>query len=328
MAIVPKCVQENAPSGVSVAEQFFNIAYGGYKVGNSTDCSLDAPPNDNNRGYHIFSAFLAISSFGNIVVMTYTAARVKQEIAKNGILPFAKFFAHNSDVSVGHVLKWIQRKGWFRSIMKFRWFSPEEHMEKTPVGALILHELSCIILICITLALSANNAYTILVNLAAYVIYAFFGALLGLGILILRFAGPPELGPEARGMTWTEMTGPKINPTLSVLAAAIYFAGNMWPLVACWIPPAKGNLSLNPGMSWFIVPVVSCCVLGLSGAWFLGFFAYAKRKERRVFKVFTVDRSFDFETAGDAVETKGAQDSGLILSHETVYLAWQAKENM
>ncbi|GKT54393.1 high-affinity methionine permease [Colletotrichum tofieldiae] len=33
-------------------------------------------------GVRIFNAFLAISSIGNIIVMTYTAARVKQEIAK------------------------------------------------------------------------------------------------------------------------------------------------------------------------------------------------------------------------------------------------------
>ena len=39
----------------------------------------------------VMSAMIAFSIFGNIVVMTFTAARVKQEIAKEGILPFSLF---------------------------------------------------------------------------------------------------------------------------------------------------------------------------------------------------------------------------------------------
>lgn len=37
------------------------------------------------------NTFMAFSSFGNILVQTFTASRVKQEIAKEGILPFTKF---------------------------------------------------------------------------------------------------------------------------------------------------------------------------------------------------------------------------------------------
>lgn len=329
MVVVPKCAQTTASSDTSVAEQFFNLTYGQYRLDSSL-CRLIAPTSDGtaNRGYRIFSAFVAISSLGNVIVMTYTAARVKQEIAKNGIIPFARFFAHNSDVSVGHVLKWLQKKTtWFRSVTRFQWLSPEEHMEKTPVGALFLHELSCILLICVTLHLTAQDAYTLLVSLATYVISGFFGMLLGLGILILRIAGPPATSPETQGLTWKQMTGSKINPTLSVIAASYYAFCNAWVLVACWVPP-KADSSIYGNLAWFVVPTVSWCVLGVGGFWFLGFFAYAKRKERRVFKVFTVDRSFVFESANGNVDAEGGKDGGLILAHETVYLAWQAKENM
>src|SRR2546421_8644530 len=44
----------------------------------------------------VLDAIIAFSSLGNIIVQTFTAARVKQEIAKEGILPFSKFFAKNT----------------------------------------------------------------------------------------------------------------------------------------------------------------------------------------------------------------------------------------
>lgn len=330
MVVVPKCAQMQSPGKTSVAEQFFDLTYGRYSFQPSI-CSLVAPTSGSaNQGYRIFAAFVAISSLGNVIVMTYTAARVKQEIAKNGIIPCAKFFAHNSDVSIGHVLKWLQRKTtWFRSITRFQWLSPEEHMEKTPVGALFLHELFSIILICVTLQLSSQDAYTLLVSLATYVVTAFFGMLLGLGILILRIKGPPVTSsdPQAQGLTWKQMTGSKINPTLSVVAASYYAFCNAWTLVAYWVPPEEQTAPVG-NVAWFTVPTVSWCILGAGGFWFLGFFAYAKRKEKRVFKVFTVDRSFEFESANGNIDAEGGKDGGLILAHETVYLAWQAKENM
>lgn len=43
---------------------------------------------------------MAFSSLGNVVVQTLTAARVKQQIAKEGILPFPTFFARNFDLSI------------------------------------------------------------------------------------------------------------------------------------------------------------------------------------------------------------------------------------
>ena len=59
---------------------------------------------------------IALSAFGNVVAVTYANARVKQEIAKQRILPFSKFWAMNS------------RYG-------------------TPVGALILHWIFTVLVI-------------------------------------------------------------------------------------------------------------------------------------------------------------------------------------
>ena len=52
------------------------------------------------------AALIAFSIFGNIVVMTFTAARVKQEIAKEGILPWSLVFATSHTTPFA----WLSRK--------------------------------------------------------------------------------------------------------------------------------------------------------------------------------------------------------------------------
>src|SRR5216117_358571 len=135
MAVVPKSTQLN---GTNVAQSFFQLTFG------------TLSPTD-NTGSRVFSAFLAISSLGNIIVMTYTAARVKQEIAKEGILPWPKFFAQNLNFSLGRFLQWAQQTKAinrpFYRVLRMRWLAPEEHSESTPVGALFLHLVTCIVLL-------------------------------------------------------------------------------------------------------------------------------------------------------------------------------------
>jgi len=60
MVVVPK-VDQLDPSK-NVALSFFQLTFG-------------AISKDHNQPQRILSAFMAISSFGNIVVMTFTAAR-------------------------------------------------------------------------------------------------------------------------------------------------------------------------------------------------------------------------------------------------------------
>lgn len=336
MVVVPACMQLKG-NEASVAENFFKLAYSRHKYNEAT-CEMINPESHDDTGYRIFATFIAISSLGNVIVMTFTAARIKQETAKQGILPLANFLARDRDVSVGRLLKWFKRKGWFHSILKHKWFSPEQHSEKTPAGALLLHFISCVILLLATLDMAAQDAYTLLTSLAAYVVNAFFGVFLGLGILILRFHGPPPTGPEVHTITWTEMTGPGIKPLLSVTAAVIYLVGNLWPVVTMWIPPEAQSRGTSPNstttatdastsssLSWYIVPTVSWVILAVGGLWFLGFFAYAKRREMKKYEVFTVEKAPEFESANGG---EAGTDGDLVLVHETVYLAWQAKEIM
>ncbi|KAK7416811.1 hypothetical protein QQX98_005004 [Neonectria punicea] len=319
MVVVPKDEQINYDGGV--AQRFFELTLGA--VSNDT------------TGTRIFNAFLAIASLGNIIVMTYTAARVKQEIAKEGIIPYAKFFAQDTDMSLGRVLSWFQKKGWFSSLLHIRWFSPEEHSERTPVGAFVLHLASCLILVFATWGMTPDNAYTLLTSLSAYVINAFFGTFLGLGILILRLRGPP-VTPEvdnahsqsAAPLTWREMTGKHISPALSVTCATIYTIGGLWPVVNTWIKPTS---AIAQPIKWWLVPTISWVIIGSGTIWFLGFVGVAWRTYRNHHKVFVVEKQPHFENAdgfASSDDKEGRGSGGLVLIHETVYLSWVGKETL
>lgn len=337
MVVVPSELQVDA----GVAEQFFSMSLGKLGAGDS--------------GTRIFNAFLAISSMGNIIVMTYTAARVKQEIAKEGILPFTKFFAQNRDMSLGRLLSWFEKKGMFRTLLSLRWLKPEDHTEKTPVGAFVLHLSSCFILIFATWGLPPDAAYNLLTTLSSYVINGFFGALLGLGILILRFRGAPitpghndggpGTGPKA-ARSWSEVTGKQSSPFLSVACATIYMLGGLWPVVTSWIRPTGPSVNEYSDYAWWLIPTIGWSVIGLGLVWFLGFLAVARHIKRKSGTVLVIEKKPEFESAGgdghharpgtsagnygprDLGEGARPDNQGYVLYHETVYRSWIAHETL
>lgn len=319
-------------SKTSVAEQFFVLAYNA-NVASHSGCNLGAI-DTNSKGYRMFAAFVAVSCLGNIIVMTYTAARVKQEIAKSGILPYSKFFADNRDFSVGRFLRWLRDdKQKFTSTLRDGFLSPEQHSEKTPIGAFVLHIGSCILLLFATAGMTGDNAYGLLTKLYAYVINAFNGILLSLGILLLRFLGPPAT-TDGTKMKWSDMTGTTFRPLLSVASAMVYLLGSLWPVIASWVRSSPQSTNPSDDQSttytaaWWLMPAISLIVLMVSLLWFGGFCAYAKRRERTKNEVFTIDRVPEFESSNSPEEDTVAEKGGLILVHETVYLDWRALDMM
>ncbi len=296
MVVVPKQLQIE---GASVAQTFFQLTYGALS------------PED-NTGTRVFSAFLAISSLGNIIVMTYTAARVKQEIAKEGLLPWPKFFGQNKDLSLGRFLRWAQRTPMiskpFGRILRLRWLAPEHHSERTPVGALVLHMLTCLILLLATYGETPQNAYLILTGIAAYVVNACFGSLLAAGILYLRFS---------KAQNWRQKAT-NINPWLSTTTATIYLLGNLFPIITSWVKPEK-VLFTTTSLSWFTVPTIGWAVLGFAALWWLGACFVVRRKERHTHTEFTIQREVDFDE--DPVGS-----GAYVQVHETVYLSWKGRE--
>ncbi|KAG7286298.1 hypothetical protein NEMBOFW57_008606 [Staphylotrichum longicolle] len=317
MAVVPAADQKNRALG-SVAQQFFENTFG----------ALSSDPAYTSR--RVINVFLALSSFGNIVGTTYTAARMKQEIAKQGFIPKAKFFAQNKDVSFGRLLKWLEKFD-----LRIPFLTPDYHSERTPVGALVLHFFSSLVLILATYNLAPEDAWHVLTGLGAYLITALFGALLAMGILLLHFRGPPATAPVATALhpgspnqrpipgTWAELTRGTVVPWASVTAAAIYLVGNVYPVLATWVPPSS-TLFGTQTLDWYVVPVTSCCLLAFGSLWFLGFLGRARLRRTEEFRI---ERQPEFDrddgAGGKGTGSGGQGDGGgLILIHETVTLSW------
>lgn len=70
-AATPK---EIAGSGVTVASYFVGKVYGG-------------------TARRVLSVFVALSALGNVLTITFAQSRVNQELAKEGVIPFGRFWA-------------------------------------------------------------------------------------------------------------------------------------------------------------------------------------------------------------------------------------------
>src|ERR1700753_3450339 len=117
--------------------------------------------------------------------------------------------------------------------------SPAEHTQETPFGALTLHWLFTIIMITVTIELKPANAYVLLVNLYSYAVVCIFGILLSVGILRLRFSSLEQ---------WRKKS--PVSPIFSITAAALFFIGSAYPVVASWVPPS-GKLATPGPVAWF-----------------------------------------------------------------------------
>lgn len=329
MAVVPAEDQ----AGNDVALLFFKKVFS-----RSADDRLPA---------RIFNSFLALSSFGNIIVTTYTAARMKQEIAKQGFIPYSRFFAQNTDVSIGRLVLHLRKKGWKVPFLA----SPEEHQEPTPVGAMVLHLGACLVLIWSTFRVRPIDAYGLLTNLTAYLITAVFGILLALGILILRIRGPPateaaktEKYRAARPgtaawdqpirRTWRDMTGNSVYTWLSIPTATIYLLALAFPVIASWFPITADYG--RTAVAWFVVPTICWAIVGLASIWWLGFLAVGRYRQRHHHKTLVHEVWPEFDWAEPARAARGRdeesrsekrqRDGGKVLVHETVLFTWEVNE--
>jgi amino acid transporter len=215
------------------------------------------------------AAMIAISIFGNIVVMTFTASRVKQEIAKEGILPFSLVIAtgHTTPYALLKA-KWKRRSG-----------TPvddtiDNHLEQTPIAALGVHWLSSIVLIAVTSMLSPTTAYNVLVSLYSFVINAGIGVFVTGGLLYLKFR------PKSDWNIVSDFT-----PWLNPLPALIYFGACCFVIFASFAPPSTGSPYSyeRSHIQWYIVPAIGLSSLLWGIAWFCGLeLVLLQRRERLI----------------------------------------------
>jgi hypothetical protein len=236
----------------------------------------------------VLTTFTTISSLGNIIGMTFTVSRVKQEIAKEGIIPFAKFFGENRILFA----RWRSRFG-------------STQPEPTPLGALFLHWIFAVVLILLTWPAKPASAYRILVNHYVYLTDIVPSFIMAVGMLYLRFC----TGWSAKSL---------VPAWLSVLAAFVYALANGFPLVAVWIPPTHSSndiYDLIPGFPWYITGALSWALLACGVLYWLAFRYVLPRVGARRGKEFVVEREPVFRM----------QDGERVQWHEIVLHSWVVK---
>jgi amino acid transporter len=206
----------------------------------------------------VMAALIAFSIFGNIVVMTFTASRVKQEIAKEGVLPFSLFFA------TGHTTPWAWLKAkWHAGRNPNVTYSQDvdDHLEQTPMAVLGLHWLSSVLLIAFTSMLDPTTSYSVLVSLYSYVVIVLNGFVVSGGLIYLHLN---------KSRSWSSQASFK--PWVKPLHAIIYFVVCGFLLFAAFAKPSDGtpySYSVSH-IQWFIVPAIGLSTLAWGSIWYLG----------------------------------------------------------
>lgn len=213
---------------------------------------------------------------------------MKQEIAKEGILPYSLFFAQSYDFSFSRLFGKSTPKAEITSM----------YSEKTPATALLLHWVLTTILVLVPILTikpspySATPAQSFLAAVFAYDIDIVCFTALSFGLLYLRFS------PRLR---WAEKSQFKY-PALSITAALIVLIGCLFPLILIWVPdPAFKKQSRTANLlPWFTSGTAAICLVLFSFLYWVVFRVYVRVRSAREGKTLHVRREpkFKHDTGG------------------------------
>ncbi|KAK3372962.1 amino acid permease-domain-containing protein [Lasiosphaeria ovina] len=192
------------------------------------------------------SVLFALSIFGNLLAVIYTAPRVKQEIAKEGILPKSLFFAPSKD-----------------SLLSRLFTRNPADREQEPIAATALHLMFEIILVLsVGLSLAPGEAYNTLTYLYTYVITGILGFLAVVGLLYLKVdAG---LKPQT-GCRWNQKR--EYRPMLDPLPCIVAVISLGLVLFGAF---AKTSVVVTDAQPGWLKPAVRWCRWSLEVIWWLG----------------------------------------------------------
>jgi hypothetical protein len=143
--------------------------------------------------------------------MTFTASRVKQELAKEGILPWSLFFSTGRPTATSWLRSRVQRG---RSQAqptseKSGDDSLQNPLEQSPIAALGLQWLSSLFLLAVTARLSVSTQYTFLISMYSYVMVMLVAFCTTTGLLYCKYVRrdwdgeyKPLGGPAAAVTFW------------------------------------------------------------------------------------------------------------------------------
>lgn len=158
---------------------------------------------------------------------------VKQEIAKEGILPFSQFFMKDMYSPMNHIWNILQSTPQDRC---------DEESDRTPIPALFLHFLFSVVMILIaTQGMPPHKGVFLLFTLYPYSVNVLCGIFLSAGLIWLY------LNPKAH---WKDRRG--INPPLGILWPILYGLGTIAMTVAIWWPQESEG---EDAVAWYVAPL-------------------------------------------------------------------------
>jgi len=238
--------------------------------------------------------------------MAANIGAVKQEIAKEGILPYSLFFARSYDLSLGRLFGRKPPKEDVNSL----------YSENTPAATLALH-WTFTNLMAIIPALTIRPqpyiptpAYTFVVGVVVYVTNLIKFTLIAIGLLCLRFS------PKVR---WAEKSQFK-HPVVSVTAALILLTICVFPLILIWVPDRAYTKLTNTSnlVSWFAIQTFGLCIVGFAFLYWVLFRCYIAIRSAREGKTLHVKREPKFKV----------DSGGLTQIVEIVTLQWVREVGM
>lgn len=184
------------------------------------------------------NGLIAFSIFGNLWVTTFTAVRIKQEIAKEGILPKSLYIAASYTTPYGMFQKWFSKRP-----------LREDEIDKAPTLAFSLHWFSSVFLIAVMAPLAdTRESYLILTSLYSYSVNTLIGFWVSVGLIIVKL----------RKSKWHWQDRRRYRPWMSPAHVILYAIFTAFILIAAFVPPSEGSpySEQYTKVPYFLVPVI------------------------------------------------------------------------
>ncbi|KAF2442622.1 amino acid transporter [Karstenula rhodostoma CBS 690.94] len=247
VCVIPlEMIMDSQNASVDITSMFFEQVFG------------------SNAAKHVVQALVAFSILGNLIVMTFTATRVKQEIAKEGILPKSLRLATSRTTPTAKLLNKITKN----KKKDVEAVSADEHLEQSPMAALGLHWVSSVFLIAVTSGLNVDDSYNFLISLYAYVIISLMGFFTSLGLLYAKYVRKDFLSQKP----------PLGGPT----APIIYCVCNAFFLITAFLNPPNHQARTVSVMANYVMPAIGLSSILWGVIWWLGLQFVMKQRGQRL----------------------------------------------
>lgn len=235
----------------------------------------------NEVAKRVMNGFICFSIFGNIIVMTFTAARVKQEIAKEGILPYSLFFASGTTTPWARISERFsptRRRTPAISKLSSAINSDNDHeeeelrtLEQTPMAALALHWFASVALVAFTAKLDPTRAYFVIVGLYIYSVRLLVGAFVSGGLLVLKLTPSREWKDVVNIKFWSD-------PVHIIL----FFFTDLLLLITAFVKPGNGSpwSYEKAHVQWYIAPTIGLSTLIWGVVWYWGLHGVMWKKSK------------------------------------------------